>query len=540
MVSGELFTTCCHARLSSRNNSSQGSFQVEDCSGAESGNSPESALLPFSCIPFKVNVEMNEILLQSVVDELSTVLRGRIFGKIFQLSKQSLAIDFRSGDGRYLYINLDSSDPRIFLISRKLKEIEKQSIHLSPFSLSLRKQLGGAVLVEVVRDADDRIVRFSFESEDAAGKDVRRSMLAQLTGRSANLLVLDDNGFIIDGLRQTKGEGQQVGEKYLAPVALEGIKRPSFAQDDVVKRAPSGSVSDELDQHYKCLEAVRAFEALATSKLHRLNSDLAKRVKLKKNLEKDLREHGDADEHKRVGEILLANVATAERRGAVVAVTDYFQDSAPIIEIPIDETLSIQDEAARRFDKYTKATRAAKEIALRMEQLSIEISDLEVKIEDLKEIVSSRNAKELAGFDEGKKPSKRTVEPSRRAQGPPGVRAYRSSDGFEVLVGRNASDNDRLTFRIAGPHDLWFHSADYPGSHVVVRNPKRAAIPQRTVIEAAQMAAFFSQAKADSKVNVHYAERKFLSKPKGSTSGLVRLSSFKTLLVQPGECLERI
>jgi len=68
---------------------------------------------------------MNEVLLQSVVDELSTVLRGRIFGKIFQLSKQSLAIDFRSGDGRYLYINLDSSDPRIFLISRKLKEIEK-------------------------------------------------------------------------------------------------------------------------------------------------------------------------------------------------------------------------------------------------------------------------------------------------------------------------------------------------------------------------------------------------------------------------------
>jgi len=188
------------------------------------------------------------------------------------------------------------------------------------------------------------LLRFLFESEDAAGKDVRRSMVVQLTGKSANLLVLDDNGFIIDTLRQTKGEGQQVGEKYLPPVAYEGIKRPSFARDDVVMRAPSGSVSDELDQHYKRLEAVREFEALAAAKFHRLNSDLAKRVKLKKNLEKDLREHGDADEHKRIGEILLANVTTAERRGAVVAVTDYFQDSAPIIEIPIDETLSIQDE----------------------------------------------------------------------------------------------------------------------------------------------------------------------------------------------------
>src|SRR6266481_497562 len=180
---------------------------------------------------------MNEALLQSVVDELSAVLRGRIFGKIFQLSKQSLAIDFRSGDGRYLYINLDSSDPRIFLISRKLKEIEKQSIHLSPFSLSLRKQLSGAVLTEVVRDADDRIVRFLFESEDVAGNDLRRSMVVQLTGRSANLLVLDENGFIIDAFRQTRGEGQQVGEKYLAPMSHEGTRRPSLPQNDEMMRA---------------------------------------------------------------------------------------------------------------------------------------------------------------------------------------------------------------------------------------------------------------------------------------------------------------
>jgi len=92
-----------------------------------------------------------------------------MFGKIFQLSKQSLAIDFRSRDGRYLYVNLDSSDPRLYLISRKLKEIEKPSIHLSPFSLSLRKQLSGAVLTEVVRDADERIVRFLFKSEDVVG-----------------------------------------------------------------------------------------------------------------------------------------------------------------------------------------------------------------------------------------------------------------------------------------------------------------------------------------------------------------------------------
>jgi predicted ribosome quality control (RQC) complex YloA/Tae2 family protein len=122
----------------------------------------------------------------------------------------------------------------------------------------------------------------------------------------------------------------------------------------------------------------------------------------------------------------------------------------------------------------------------------------------------------------------------------PGARRYRSSDGYEILVGRAAHDNDQLTFRIARPHDLWLHAADYPGSHVIVRNPTRADVPHRTIIEAAQLAAAFSQAKRDAKVDVHYTQRKFLSKPKGAAPGLVRMSSFRTITVEPSVCVERI
>ena len=108
------------------------------------------------------------------------------------------------------------------------------------------------------------------------------------------------------------------------------------------------------------------------------------------------------------------------------------------------------------------------------------------------------------------------------------------------MVGKTARINDQLTFKIAKPHDLWLHAADYPGSHVIVRNSSRKEIPQRTIIEAAQLAAKFSQAGEDAKVNVHYAQRKFLSKPKGAAPGLVRMSSYRTLTVAPGEKVERI
>jgi predicted ribosome quality control (RQC) complex YloA/Tae2 family protein len=86
---------------------------------------------------------------------------------------------------------------------------------------------------------------------------------------------------------------------------------------------------------------------------------------------------------------------------------------------------------------------------------------------------------------------------------------------------------------VAKSLDLWLHAADYPGSHVVVKNPNRQEIPNNTLREAAQIAAFFSQAKMQTKVAVHYTQKKFVNKPKGAGAGLVSLASFKTILVEP-------
>jgi predicted ribosome quality control (RQC) complex YloA/Tae2 family protein len=122
----------------------------------------------------------------------------------------------------------------------------------------------------------------------------------------------------------------------------------------------------------------------------------------------------------------------------------------------------------------------------------------------------------------------------------PGARRYRSSDGYEILVGRADRDNDNLTLRVARSFDLWFHAADYPGSHVILRNPKRQPVPPRSIAEAAQLAAKFSQAKDLPKAAVNYCEKKFVTKPKGFAPGQVRLASFRTILVEPAEAGERV
>ncbi|MDQ3747099.1 MAG: NFACT RNA binding domain-containing protein, partial [Acidobacteriota bacterium] len=257
--------------------------------------------------------------------------------------------------------------------------------------------------------------------------------------------------------------------------------------------------------------------------------------------------HGDAEGHKRAGDLLLANLANAERRGGTVRLQDFYAEGAPFVELEVEEGRTLQDEAARRFARYSKAKRAAREISERLKAVEAELDAVEEKRDELERVAAARDAEALASIAGGRgeagraKTSARAKAQKKEAEELRGVRRYRSSDGYEILVGRAARDNDRLTFRLARSFDTWMHAADYPGSHVVVRARSRdEQVPHRTLVEAARLAAHFSQARQDSKVAVNYTQRKFVSKPKGAAPGLVYLSSFRTLLVEPREELKRI
>lgn len=465
------------------------------------------------------------------------MLLGRTMGKIFQLSRFTLAIDFRPGDSRYLFISVEPSRPGIYMIERRVRDLEKQSLAQSSFVQVLRKHLSGAKLMSVTKDEADRIVRFSFKAHNEVGNISERNLVAQLTGKAANLLLLDERGFIIDTLRPPRGEGQGTGEHYQPP--SPHIK--SLPATAPLERGQSTTLSEAVDNYYRQLETVRAFEARAASARARLRKEIAQREKLQRHLDNDLKAHGDAVEHKRIGDLLITNIGTAERHGKIVKLTDYYADDTPFIELEVDENSTLQEEAARRFSRYTKARRASQEIALRLNSIEKELETLRVRQTELERIIELGDEAALESFTGvAKTETGRKGARKKSAAVVPGARRYRSSDGYEILVGRAARDNDQLTFRVARPHDLWLHAADYPGSHVIIRNPTRADIPHRTIIEAAQLAAAFSQAKRDAKVDVHYTQRKFLSKPKGAAPGLVRMSSFRTITVEPRESVERI
>jgi predicted ribosome quality control (RQC) complex YloA/Tae2 family protein len=511
---------------------------------------------------------MDDATIAAIVSEIAPLLIGRAPGKIFQLSHQSLAIDLGLRQHGYLFFSVEPVAPRLYLIKRRVRDLEKASVPITQLALSMRKELAQKTVTSVEKLPTDRVVTLKFEGSDDLGQQTQRTLIAQLTGRSANLFLLNDEGVITGRLRETKGVGQAIGEKYQPPKsgATHTAGKSSIRSLDL---SDGESFSDRLDQHYKSLEEKLALESQVGTARAQLQKEISRRTKLLKKLERDLEEHSDAEQHKQTGDLLLANVGTAKRVGGRLKLTNYFAEGTPQIEIEIDEKLTLPEEAARRFEMYSRSKRARVQIANRINQVLAELADLEIKREQLESEIRSAaigsdpsaqrtigNSPALQRWDPqrpsylkareaGDRPlfsgtTARDSHKQRPKEKIPGARRYVSSDGYEILVGRAARDNDNLTFKVAKPHDLWLHAADYPGSHVIVRNPTRKEIPHRTVVEAAQLAAYFSQAGKDPKVDVHYTQRKFLSKPKGGAPGLVRMSRFKNTVVKPAEAVERV
>ncbi|MBR6888422.1 MAG: NFACT family protein, partial [Selenomonadaceae bacterium] len=201
------------------------------------------------------------------------------------------------------------------------------------------------------------------------------------------------------------------------------------------------------------------------------------------------------------------------------------------ISIPLDRRLTIAANVQNFYKKYDKLKRSTKFIAEQIELCRDEIFYLEsiahaltasTTLADIEEI----RAELIAGSY--LKDAKKKAAPSKKPQ----PLKFFAPDGTEILVGKNNSQNDRLTFKIAAPDDLWLHTKEITGSHVIVRSSQ---VSDETLQFAAEIAAHFSKARDSSKVPVDYVQCKFVKKPSGAKPGFVIFTNQRTLYVTPRE-----
>ena len=239
----------------------------------------------------------------------------------------------------------------------------------------------------------------------------------------------------------------------------------------------------------------------------------------------------ERDKLRLYGDLITANLYRMERGMANLVTENYYEEGQPEVRIPLDPLLTPQQNAAKYYKRYNKAKSAEAHLREQIAKAERERAYLESVLQELAQSETEQEFQEIrrelqeTGYlrrGKEKKEVKRGFAP----------REYRSGTGMRILVGRNNAQNDQLTLKKADKHDIWLHAQKIHGSHVILCTGG-AAPDERSLFEAARLAAYFSQAKESTNVPVDYTPVKYVKKPAGARPGFVVYESCKTLYVTP-------
>jgi hypothetical protein len=262
----------------------------------------------------------------------------------------------------------------------------------------------------------------------------------------------------------------------------------------------------------------------------------------------DLSKIAQADAIAAQAQWLVGEAARVPRGATKLAVTDWSSGEAVPMEVPLDPSRSAREQIEAMFKRAKRLKLGGKIADERLAQAEAQAHAIAIAVE------SVRGATSLAGMDaaarEAKKRAPRDVMLANGAPGAGGAaaglvagavkgtkgggrrvpfRAFVARSGRRLLVGKGAADNDALTLKIAKPHDLWLHAKDRTGAHVIVQLDKGQSCPGDDLVDAAHLAAHFSDARDEKAVDVQYTPRRYLRKPKGSAPGAVVVDREKVL-----------
>lgn len=248
--------------------------------------------------------------------------------------------------------------------------------------------------------------------------------------------------------------------------------------------------------------------------------------------EQELAESKNRDKWRVYGELITANLYRMERGMSRLTAQNYYDPDCADVDIPLDVRLSPQENAAKYFKKYTKAKTAEKYITAQLEKARVELTYLESVLQELTLAESEQDFNDIRAelTDGGYLRAKGRKQPQR----PSKPREFRSTAGLRILVGRNNRQNDRLTAKDAEKWDIWLHTQRIHGSHVILCTGG-AQPDEQSLLEAASLAAYFSQAQNSTKVPVDFTQVKYVKKPAGSPPGFVNYTNYKTILADPSE-----
>jgi predicted ribosome quality control (RQC) complex YloA/Tae2 family protein len=468
--------------------------------------------------------------LELTIAEASAACEGALIDRIHDAGEGAFVLEMRAGAARpKLLVSTRPSFSRAHLVEQSARTSEAPSA----FVMLLRARLEGSRLLRCVLVGDDRVLRIE------AARPGSGALIAELTGRHANAFWIEGvEDRIVASLRGNVSELRALlpGEPYRLPLSQATESGAGRVSPPRIGAEHPGLDAQRL---YASLEAKAERDALRQL-CERALRDAAKKIARREAAIAGDRARAEAAAgNERLGSLLLANLQAAKRGASSVRVMDWTVDPPIEIEIALDPALSPKANAERYFARYrkykeglsrieTQETRARQDRAA-VDEWCARATTAET-IDALRLLRDELTAKGILRRTPAAAP-----RPTRKASEAPTPLPYRrfvSRDGRPILVGKGAGENDRLTFKVARGNDLWLHARDYPGAHVVVPMGRDEDPLPETLLDAATLAAHYSQAKGAAVVDVGYARRKLVHKPKGAPPGVVAVSDERTLAVR--------
>lgn len=293
------------------------------------------------------------------------------------------------------------------------------------------------------------------------------------------------------------------------------------------------SVSELLYSYYAlCAESSRMRQK--SSDLRRLVQNHLERSQRKRSLqEKQLADSQKKEKYRVYGD-LLNSYAYQIPAGADHYVAENFYDENRPLRIPLDKNLSPAENAKKYFDRYAKLKRTELAVGAELEKTvqeeahlasvltALELATEESDLAEIREELASYQYVKRQRSPKGKRPQKIQSHPLH----------FRSSDGFDIYVGKNNFQNEELTFKVASGSDWWFHAKGMPGSHVIVK-ANGQELPDRCFEEAASLAAYYSKGRDQDKVEIDYLQRRNVKKVNGAPPGFVIYHSNWSMMAKP-------
>ena len=453
-------------------------------------------------------------MLKNWIEENSDFLTGARIQKIQQPTRRDFVFVIRNkGESRKFYININPQYYHVCFMSKENELKRFIEIPQKPpmFCMLLRKYLENAVISHVEQPEFERILEFYIETYNELSEKIYLCLAIELMGKYSNVILYNYDTNIILGCAHNVG-AEKSREREMAgglPYVYPSGRPNSWYSAD------KNILPSEIDSYYA--------QIISDDKIKRVKSDCAqivnKKIKKDKTSLKKIQSANDKDydKYRLYGDLIMANLYNNKDYLKTINVYDYENNCE--ISIELDETKTLKDNANRYYKLYNKSKTAHE----KMQEMSLKLKE---NIEYNEQILYSL---ELANDMDELLEIKSEIEPEKQVKSTKKVMIEPLQiEGFDVYVGKNNRQNDYIVSKLSKDEDLWFHTRDCAGSHVLLKceNPS-----DKLIFECAKLAKKYSKGSLSSKVSVIYTKRKYLKKPPKANLGYVIYKCEQEILV---------